>query len=228
MSDANDRAVLRAIQMQNAIEDADAIGTPRGLRNLFPTNLIRSRVRQIPMQRKVQDIMTRRIDPDAVRTDTPTASAQAAQRAEQQSAGVAPREEGDPAYVPVLPRGDVPSPSERERELEEGEQGTPPTDPGPPPQRPQYVGNVKSSPALDMILLAAEAEDRDALASVPIINEQPSIAQFKANLLEWLDRLQAHRAAHEAARNLNARTQANEDGDGTSSYNGPNDGGGPA
>jgi hypothetical protein len=213
--DAQDRAIKRAIDMQDAIERADAIGTPLGLRGLFPTNLVHARVRRInlnPIQEST--IMTKRLEPvapGAARTDTPTSNAASAEEAARRSAGTQTGDASDPARQPILPR-EVPQPGTNERTAaDEGEQGMPVFDPGPPPQRPQYTGGSPIPGAVDQLLMAAETRDRDAVRAVPTLNEPPAVVQYKANLLQWLDDLDAHKARRTGA---NAQRKANPDEDG--------------
>jgi hypothetical protein len=224
MNDPEERRLRDAMTTQAAIERAEAMGTPQGLRSLFPSNMIRIHVRDVrkmklhPLQRKVLE-MTNKQTPktDATRTDTPTANANEAHRAEQQSAGVR-KTADDPAYAP---RGPAPRPDTLEggdiledgADGEQGEQGTPITDPGPPPERPTYTG-TPHTPTVDILTMAALEEDRDAIAAVKTINEPPAVAQYKANLLEWLDTVKGHRAAVEAAKNANAGTNPDADSSG--------------
>lgn len=65
-------------------------------------------------------------------------------------------------------------------------------DPGPPPSRPVYTGDRATS-VVDMLTLAMEADDRDAVQSVVVRGEVPQVAQYKANILQWLDDMERYR-----------------------------------
>lgn len=198
--------VRNAMQTQDAIERAESMGTPQGLRALFPTNLVRVKMTDVrklklnPLQRKIMATQKKTPNPDE-RKDQPSSNAKEAMDSEQRSAGTRDETQGDldPAFRPVLPRGPIPRPGEMEQQ-EQGEQGTP-HDPGPPPQRPQYTGTVRSN-AIDMLDMAAEAKDVDAIRAVRTMNEPPEVAQYKANLLQWLMDTDAYATAAEADRNL--------------------------
>lgn len=199
-----DKRIRAAMQAQAALENAEGMGTPMGLRNLFPTNLMRMRMRHAtPLERTYIMASKQPAKTDETRTDTPSANAGKAQELERRSAGD-PQGGEDPTTA--QPRGPAPTAREyAQQQQEQGDEGTPVTDPGPPPNRPTYTG-MQITPTVDMLLMAAEAEDRDALAAIRTINEPPEVAQYKANLLEWLDRVEGHRVAVAAAKNANTRS----------------------
>lgn len=65
-------------------------------------------------------------------------------------------------------------------------------DPGPPPSQPTFGGDIATA-AVDQLLFAMEAQDRDAAMAVRTIGETPAVVQFKANVIEWLDRMDTYR-----------------------------------
>lgn len=69
----------------------------------------------------------------------------------------------------------------------------PSADPGPPPQMPFFSGS-HTSPALELMMAAARARDRDSLRAVDTLRHPPGVGRYKANLLHWLDELDAYEA----------------------------------
>jgi hypothetical protein len=222
-----DRRIRHAIDMQEAEERVSAMGTPRGLRNLFPTNLVRSRIRNLSPAAMQRIIMSSKND--AKRTEAqPTQDAprnvpaRPGQPSPSHTSTDGTSDAPDPATRPVLPSTKAtpgPREAEGEQQGEDGEQGTPAAkaayDPGPAPAMPVYGGPTSTAmpAAVDQLLMAASARDRDAVRAVPTRNELPAVGQYKANLLQWLDDMDAH----DADRNM---TAAGEGIDADSSGNG--------
>lgn len=200
------------------------MGTPVGLRSLFPTNHVRVRTRPLNLTEIQRIIMTKKqekpVQPDNT-VASPSDNASDAMRAPVDAGGrdLSRQLQDDPdaghdAEVRALDR-------------DNGDEGTPHpvTDPGPPPSMPEYTGPMTT--AVDYLLMAGTARDADAVRSVTTIGEPPAVAQYKANLLHWLDAMDAHDANQslpDAERGIDPDT-VQDDGDRDF---GRNDGGGPA
>lgn len=168
--DPEHRAMIRDANQHAALAHAERIGTPQGLRNLFPTNHVQSRTRRINLQPIQEKFMASRQypRPPAPRPDLP---------------GDNPQPQS-PAPVPSPAPAPQPQPQA--------------ADPGPPPQFPAYAGDTRSGVPvqIDQLLLAGEARDREAANAVSTLNVPPEVGQFKAAVLEWLDSMDTYENAH--------------------------------
>lgn len=211
----SDSDIRRAIQTQDSIEHAEALGTPQGLRSLFPTNLVASRTRQIQaaeiQRRKIimnqkakreeleRNMSAQQQDvPDTDHADSaqerPRGSVQHDPSADSRGGAGGPVE---PATPPILPNTNT-SPGPNEKQM----------DPGPSPSMPAYGG--PASPVVDQLVMCAAARDADAVRAIPTRNEPPQVGQYKANLLQWLDDVEDHERSSEAMRNAQAGTNPDE------------------
>lgn len=157
---------------------------PPGMRRRFPGNLAggRVRVRRTDTQPEQESSM-------ATKDTRPRGAARGGDQGPANPSA---------ADQPILP--DV---------EDQGDNGAPVADPGPEPARPAYDGPPNT--VVDQLLMAAEARDADAVAAVRTVNEPPQVAQFKANLLEWLSRVDAHRGAAEAFRSAREGRDGDDD-----------------
>lgn len=227
----DDRRTIRAIEQQHVIETTESMGTPQGLRALFPTNHARVRMRKIkesdmaptrnkPTQDEPQatgpldrphgekDVVQRPAgdaSDDTQRTDAPR---------QYQAAGIhagGPR--GPASATEDAPRTPVEKPLlPRQQEAEAREAAS--QDPGPPPERPVYMQPEGLWPAeVDVLNMAAEADDLDAAHQVNTLGLPPSVAQYKANIINWIETTRLHRAQPNLSQQQQEQQASGDEGD---------------
>jgi hypothetical protein len=197
-----DRQVLRAMETEHAIDTAKAMGTPQGLRNLFPTNLVRGSMRKIRPTELQRKMMTTKKPTTTEPHDATQGIAHP--HAPDTTGDAASARAGTPA-THAGGHGGAPRPDTLAG-AEQGDDGTPVVDMGPPPKMPLYSGPGTTFGSVDQLTMAATAHDADAVRAVNTRNEPPEVAQYKANLLQWLDDLDTHqknRAMTHASRGTN-------------------------
>jgi hypothetical protein len=195
MHEPDERRIIRAAEFENLLADVDRMGSPRGLRNLFPTNRARMTLRTIR-----SDPMTKKPVQDEPRASGPLARP----RGEQEGVQSPQRDERD-ALQEVDPNaagthagGDggplQPPPDYGGQTEPQTIQPAQQADPGPPPARPTYSGEGAVPPQVDVLNMAMEAGDLEAAQLVNVMGAPPALAQYKANVIEWIVRMETYNA----------------------------------
>lgn len=65
-------------------------------------------------------------------------------------------------------------------------------DPGPPPTLPRFPGAMPVGSTQDRIHMAAMHRDREAVLAQVTLNRGPALANYKAEVLAWLEAMEAY------------------------------------